>query len=241
LAPWIVLVATVVAAGTLAQQPPAPTTPDSKVPDLEAVQRLLKTRKEYQASLEQLRLLYLKYGDTERAKWAEEELRQYHRVPHNAFRIDLDVPPAAIGQHIGLRNEPAANKLYTWAMSVKDKGWGQDYSDNQRRAEILLQDIVERYPHSDKVSDVAFMLGDIYESKAYKQYRRAAAWYERCVQWNPKTHYEARLRAARLYDHEVKDRQRAIDLYREITTHETDQKRIQEATKRLNELSVPTR
>src|SRR5439155_21003659 len=104
-----------------------------------------------------------------------------------------------------------------------------------------LQHNIETYPQTHKLSKVSFTLGDTNESKAYKQYHRAAAWYERCVQWNPKTHHDARLRAAHLYDHEVNDRRRAIELYREITTHETDQKRIQEATKRLNELSAPAR
>jgi lantibiotic modifying enzyme len=81
------------------------------------------------------------------------------------------------------------------------------------------------------------MLGDIYESKAYKHYRRAAQYYERCYQWNPKTQHEARLRAARIYDKQINERARAIELYREVTTHETDPRRIQEATRRLTDLS----
>ena len=53
----------------------------------------------------------------------------------------------------------------------------------------------------------------------------------------PQDHSDARLRAARLYDKHLNDRTRAIEIYREITTHETDAKRIAEATKRLQELS----
>ena len=45
------------------------------------------------------------------------------------------------------------------------------------------------------------------------------------------------MRAARIYDKQVSDRGRAIELYKEVTTHETDAKRISEATKRLAELS----
>ncbi len=48
---------------------------------------------------------------------------------------------------------------------------------------------------------------------------------------------DARLRAARLYDKQLMDRNRAAELYREVTTHETDAKRIAEAEKRLVELS----
>jgi len=81
------------------------------------------------------------------------------------------------------------------------------------------------------------MLGDLYESKAYKQHRRAAAYYERCFQWNPKTNREARIRAARIYDKQLSERAKAIELYREVVNHETDQRLTQEATKRAADLS----
>ena len=202
--------------------------------DLELVQRLVQARKEYQTILERIRAHYLQTGDLERAKWAEEELRQYHRLPQHAFRPDLDVPPPTLS---GDANIPDANKLFTRAMTYKDKGFGTDYLDNQRRAEILFQQLLTQHPQSDKISDVAFMLGDIYESKAYKQPYRAVEYYHRCYQWNPRTTHEARIRAARIYDKHLHNRAKAIEVYREVTTHETDTRRIQEAQKRISELS----
>ena len=74
---------------------------------------------------------------------------------------------------------------------------GTEYIDNQRRAELLFQQLLTNYPQSDKIDDAAYQLGDIYESKAYKQYRRAAWYFERCVQWNTNTQFDARLRAGR--------------------------------------------
>src|ERR1700730_8067485 len=208
------------AAPPRAQTPPAKST---GINDLELVEKLLMSRRDYQKSLENLRLLYLKSGDLERAKWAEEELRQYHRIPKQAFRLDLDVPPPNL---IGNTNITEANKLFTAAMTYKDKGWGTDYLDNQRRCEILFQKLLTEYPQSNKIDEAAYQLGDIYESKAYRQNRRAAAYFERCFQWNPKTHSDARMRAARIYDKQLADRVRAIEIYREVTTHETDFKRI---------------
>src|SRR5262249_56791040 len=131
---------------------------------------------------------------------------------------------------------PEANELYRRAMTFKGKGWGTDFTDNQRRAELLLQQILSNYPQSDKISDAAYQLGDIYESRAYKQYGRAAQYFERCFQWNPKTQSDARIRAARLYE-QTNERNRALEIYREITTHETDPKRIELANKRLSDLS----
>jgi TolA-binding protein len=203
--------------------------------DIEKVERLLAARRDYQNSLEQLRAHYIATGDVERAKWAEEELRQYHRIAKQAFRLELDVPPPDLKAS---KNIPEANEMYRRAMAYKDKGWsGNDYVDNQRRAELLFQQIISVYPESDKIDDSAYQLGDLYEGRAYRQYRRAAAYFERCFQWNTNTQFDARLRAARLYDKYLAERQRAIELYRDVTTHETDPKWIAEAQKRLTELS----
>jgi hypothetical protein len=216
----------------LAQTPPAPPPPSAKN-DLELVQKLLTVRRDYQTTLEQLRVLYLQAGDIERSKWAEEELRQYHRIPKQAFRLELDVPPPTL---TNLVNVPEANQLYVRAIGYKDKGWGTDFVDNQRRAEILFQELLTKYPQSNKIGDAAYQLGDIYEKPPYKMYRRSAVYFERCFQWNPNTTYDARLRAARLYDTKQLDRGRAIELYREITTHSTDPRVIGEAERRLKEL-----
>jgi TolA-binding protein len=211
-----------------------PRSPGAGASDIELVERLLAARRDYQTTLEQLRAYYTTAGDIERGRWAEEELRQFHRMAKQAYRLELDVPPPTLQ---AAYNVPEANELYRRALAFKDRGWGNDYIDNQRRAELLFQQILTSYPQSDKIDDAAYQLGDIYESKAYRQYRRAAAYYERCVQWNPNTQYDARLRAARLYDRQLNERTRAIELYREVTTHETDPKRLQEASKRLADLS----
>lgn len=203
--------------------------------DLELVQKLNNARKDYQASLEQLRHLYIQAGDVERARWAEDELRQFHRIPKFAFRLDLDVPPPTLK---GETNVPEANQLFIRAMSYKDKGWGTESTDNQRRAEILFQELLSKYPQSNKISDAAYMLGDIYEKQPYRMYRRAAAYFERCFQWNGNTTHDARLRAARLYDRQTLDRARAMELYREVTTHTHDGKQLQEAERRLKELGT---
>ncbi len=202
--------------------------------DIDLVERLLAARRDYQITLEQLRAHYVKVGDLERARWAEEELRQYHRIPKQAYRLELDVPPPTLR---AAQNMPEANELYRRAMAFKDKGWGTDYIDNQHRAEMLLQQLLTSYPQCDKIGDAAYQLGDLYESRAYKQYRRSAQYFERCFQWNPNTHLDARLRAARLYDRQLADRNRALELYREVTQHETDPKRLGEAQRRLSELS----
>jgi len=233
LAPFVLGAAVLIAgAPPRAQTPPPGSGP--RPSDIELVEKLLVARRDYQKTLENLRTHYLQGGDIERAKWAEEELLLYQRIPKPAYRLELDVPPPNLS---GLSNVPEANKLFTRAMAYKDKGWGNDFLDNQRRAEILFQELLTRYPQSDKISDTAYMLGDIYEDKPYRHYRRSAQYFERCFQWNPRTNHDARIRAARIYDRQLAERPRAIELYREVTTHETDPRRLQEAQKRLADLS----
>src|SRR5947208_7618994 len=142
------------ATGALAQAPRATPPAGGKPPsgpasDVELVERLLAARRDYQVALEQLRTNYLSTGDMERARWAEEELRQYHRIPKQAYRLDLDVPPPTLQ---AAYNIPEANELYRRAMLFKDKGWGVDYVDNQRRAELLLQQLPTSDPQTDKLA-----------------------------------------------------------------------------------------
>ena len=158
----------------------------------------------------------------------------YHRIPKHAFNSDLELPPPTLQ---GTTNITEANQLFTRAMQYKDRGWGTDYIDNQRRAEILLQTLLTRYPQSTKIADAAYKLGEVYESKAYRQYRRAAWYFERAFQWNPSMQWDARMRAARLYDRKLMERAKAADIYRQILTHETDLRQKQEAKKRLTALS----
>jgi hypothetical protein len=207
----------------------------TKITDVPLVERLLAARKEYQHTLEALRKHYIKTGDVERARWAEDELKEFHLVKKQVYILELDVPPPTLKAG---ENDAEANKLYRHAMEFKDKGWGQEYTFNQRRAEMQLQKLLTEYPQSNKISDAAFQLGDIYESKAFKQLHRAAAYYERCFQWNKATQYDARIRAARLYERQLNNRGRAAEIYKEIITHETNSGHIEEARKRLQELST---
>ena len=236
---WIPIAAILTAMGGLAlyssaQTPPPTPKPKSPTSDIELVEKLNATRKQYQQTLEQLRQHYINVGDIERSKWAEEELKSYHRFAKRAYRLDVDVPvPTLQAKH----NIPEANELFREAMKYKDKGYGDEYIDNQRRAELLFQRLLDKYPESDKIGETAYQLGDIYEKYRPKaHYHRAAAYFERSFQWNKVGNTDARMRAARIYDRQLSDREKAKAIYKEILTHDTDNKRIDEARKRLEEL-----
>jgi TolA-binding protein len=168
-------------------------------------------------------------------KWVEEELKTYHLMTKPSYRLDIaDVPPATLEAKANIKE---ANNLYTEAMKYKDRGSGTDYLLNQKRAEILLQEILQKHPTSDKIADVAYQLGELYEGRAFKQADRAAAYFERSFQWRKGTHNDALMRAATIYDRTLNDRTKAIEAYREQIHHDTDPGRLKEAEKRLADLT----
>ena len=202
--------------------------------DIEIVEKLNASRKQYHTALEQLRKHYLEAGDIERAKWAEDEIKQYHRMVKYAYRLDIDVPIPTLQAK---QNIPDANALFREAMKYKDRGFGSEYVDNQRRAEILFQMLLDKYPECDKIGDTAYQLGDIYEKyRPTPQYRRGAVYFERSYQWNRIGNSDARMRAAKIYDRHLADREKARAIYQDIINHDTDNNRLAEARRRLEEL-----
>jgi hypothetical protein len=206
----------------------------SPASDVELVERCIAARKEYENSLKALYEYYHRVADKQRSQWTEQELMGYHLLFRPSYNLDVkDVPPPSLEAKVNVRE---ANELYRAAMEYKGKGFGTEYILNQRRAEVLLREILERYPTSDKISDVAYQLGDLYESKAFKQYDRAAKYFERTFQWKKGAATDARLRAATLYDKQLNERAKAIELYRDVIAHDTDADRIKQAERRLAEL-----
>jgi len=209
--------------------------PPAAASDVELVERVIAARKEYETSLRKLREHYDKHGDKQRTGWAEQELVAFHMMFKPSYNLDVqDVPPPNLEAKVNVRE---ANELYRMAMEYKGKGLGSEYTLNMRRAELLLREILEKYPNSDKIADVAYQLAEVYESRAYKQYDRAARYYERSFQWMKGSRTDARLRAAVLYDKQLNERSKAIELYREVTSHDTDADRIKQAERRLGELT----
>jgi hypothetical protein len=208
--------------------------PPPAISDVELVEKCISARKEYENSLRALYEYYHRIADKQRSQWTEQELMGYHLLFKPSYNLDVkDVPPATLEAKTNIRE---ANELYRSAMEYKGRGFGNDYVLNQRRAEVLLREILDKYAASDKISDVAYQLGDIYESKAFKQYDRAARYFERSFQWKKGISTDARLRAATLYDRQLNDRSKAIELYRDEIAHDTDADRIKQAEKRLSDL-----
>lgn len=228
----------VIADNNTPQPPPKAkeATDPGKQSEVELVEAVIKARKDYWTSLDKLRQNYIANNEIEKEKWVEEEIRSFHRMMKYSYRLDIkDVPPPTLQAK---SNIPEANALFRRAMDFKNRGMGDEYLDNQRRAEILLQGLLDRYPESDKIAEAAYHLADIYEDyRPRPQYLRAAAYYERSVQWSKGGSSDARIRAARLYDRQLKMYDKAKEMYKAVLNNDSDTNRIIEAEKRLNEIS----
>lgn len=198
--------------------------------DLELVEKLIEARKNYQQTLEKLWQHYNLVGDSERAAYAKEELLGYHRINRQVFRLDLEIPNKGLQAKF---NYPDANKLYAEAKYFKDQGG----FDNYRRAELKFKELLARYPLCSRIGDAAYQLAEIYESRYFNQPRVAALYYERSHQWNPTAPSDALIRAARIYDRILSERSEALRLYRQVQSQEADPARIQEAERRIAELT----
>ncbi|MGL6075229.1 MAG: tetratricopeptide repeat protein [Fimbriiglobus sp.] len=204
-----------------------------------SIQRVVTAREEYQKSLIALYDHYSKANDREHARWVEDELRSYHVAWKPSYSLELQDP---LPENPSVsKNDPEANELFKTAMIYKGKKDSTEFVLNQRRSEILLQDILRKSPESDKLADVAYELADLYEGKAYKQYERAARYYEHAAKWRKGTRSDALIRAARLHDRVLNDRKKAIELYRKEIQSDTDVTRVKEAEKRLAELTSTRR
>lgn len=199
------------------------------------VRAVVDARRQYQSSLLELYRHYATVGDKERAKWVEDELKGYHLTPKPAYVLDIvDQLPAGLDPK---ENDEQANALFRAAMEYKGKGFGTDYLLNQRRAELLFHQILQEHRTSDKLADVAYELGELYEGRAFQQYARSATYYIRSCEWRKGNRTDARIRAARLYDKQLNEREKAIKTYRDVVAHDTDPERIKEADKRLATLT----
>lgn len=206
--------------------------------DVELVERVIAARKAYLKSLIATYEFYSNIGDKERARWAEDEIKSFHLMPKPSYRVDvLDVPPPNLEAKVNVKE---ANDLFRLASEYRGKGFGTEYVLNQKRAELLFQEILQKYPNCDKIADVAYALGELYEGRAFKEYDRAAAYYERSYQWRKGSITDARLRAAKLYDRQ-NERTKAIELYRDVISSDTDPERIKAAERRLSELTSSKR
>jgi tetratricopeptide (TPR) repeat protein len=206
--------------------------------EVDLVEQVSKFRREYRRSLELLTQHYTVTGDNKKFGWAKEELRALDRMPQYRYIVDAEVLPATLSASERI---PAADELYLAARETKRQaepiGILKD-EEQLRVAREMYNELIRKYPTSDKIDDAAYEVADIYEY--FKDYEIALLYYQRAYQWDPDTPYPARFHAAMLLDKRLHRRDEALELYQEAVLQEGD--RYDEwkmyGEKRIRELST---
>lgn len=207
--------------------------------EVDLVETLLTHRNRYIETLRRLRQYYEEHGNAEKEAWARFELQGLARVQKFRYLLDAEVPSVALRP---TEEIPEADALYEKGRDLMRRGGhgipGIYRQDRMIEAAEVFRELIQRYPNSDKIDDAAFLCGEIHKEYLPGQEPIAIKWYERAWTWNPQTPHPARFQAAVIYDFRLHDRDRALELYREVLKHEAQHKgNVDFATRRIQELT----
>ncbi len=187
--------------------------PVSKAGEMDLIEEIASNRQAYRHGLELLIDFYERAGNNMKKNWAMKELAELDAIPQYRYVIDAEItgPNLRATESIS-----AADMLYSEGMKYKKQGNKllilRD-KDMLRLAMDKFNELIRKYPTSDKIDDAAYHAATIYEY--FKDYSIAVTYYERSFQWNSATSYPGRYKAAYIYDDYFHNRQKALELYKE--------------------------
>jgi hypothetical protein len=200
------------------------------------VEGLVAARNAYKAALQALDRHYLAVAEGTKRQWVHNELTDFARSRKYRYLAEAEIagPNLRAAEAV-----PAADALYKDAMHYKDAFAILDIGKEQKLRIALdkLNRILREHPTSDKIDDAAFHAAEIYRGRHFKDYWRALLYYQRAFQWDPKTPWPARLRAAQVLDRELLDRRAALKLYHEAARLERDERHRREASSRIVDIT----
>lgn len=206
--------------------------------EVELVETMAMHRSHYMQYLRALYRHYLQNGDAFRADLALREiegLRVVEQFKYLRSRID-PIPYAQARDSI-----PKADGLYREGRSLKDHASPLGITNREQMMEALFKfkRLIKKYPESDKVDDAAYHIAEIYHI-TLSDYQHAVVYYLRAFQFDSSTPWPAAYRAAKLYDSELLDRDKALELYWQVVKHDRDKDNVEFASSRIKALVADT-
>jgi tetratricopeptide (TPR) repeat protein len=135
-----------------------------------------------------------------------------------------------------------ANALYAEAVRIEEQAGPLKVVRDEALLKMALEkynQLISKYPTSDKIDDAAFRMAGIYEY--LKDYTNAVKNYQRTYQWNPQTPTTARFKAAYILDTQLARRAEALQIYQDalsrITKSNEHRQWVALAEQRVKELS----
>ncbi len=225
--------------------PPGVELPNISVVDqreVDLVEEMATHRAMYHRTLRLLRDYYKEKGYVQKGKWAEFELADLNKVKPFKYIMAAEIPAESLRPSDSVAQ---ADVLYDKGLELmKQGGHGVPVFFRESTMKDALKafiELVQTYPNSDKIDDAAFYIGEIYKEYFNDQETIAVEWYQRALQWNPKTPHPVRFQLAVVYDFRLHDRARALEYYHQVLGAEGDLDRsnVVFSTRRIQELVKP--
>lgn len=208
-----------------------------KASEIDLVEQMVVNRQAYRRGLELLVQHYTSVGTYEKLGWAKKELAALDVMPQYRYIIDAEIAGEDLRP---TKSIPEADQLYTTAVEIQKQAEPLMLIKDDALLRVALDkynQLIRKYPSSDKIDDAAYKAGGIYEY--FRDYSISLLYYQRTYQWNPETEYAARFHAAFILDKQLHRRSDALKLYQEAVQKEDrfeewrafGEKRIRELTR----------
>ena len=191
---------------------PRPIVDVAKASESDLAEQLSVSSHAYRQAIEAMIKYYTKTGDSMKLGWAKGELNSLNAIPQYKYIVEATAP----GPNLKAGDTIAdADTLYGEAVKLDESaGFLFLKNDGQlRQAVDKYNQLINKYPTSDKIDDAAFRTGRIYERLG--DYKLALLYYQRTYQWDPETSYPAKFKAAFILDRQFHQRDEALKLYQE--------------------------
>ena len=206
--------------------------------EADLVEQMAVNRQAYKQGLELLADFYKRTGNNMKLEWAQKELDALITMPKYNYIIEaITIPPG----HKAVASIPEADELYYDAEETDKEAGRLPILKNENQLRLALvkyNDLIKKYPTSDKIDDAAYNAGVIYEY--FKDYTIALLYFKRSFEWDPETPYPARFRAARILDRDLHRNSEALELYQQAVKIEGQFDKYREwreyAEKRIRDL-----
>lgn len=206
--------------------------------EADLVEKMAVNRQAYRQGLELLASYYMRTGNNMKYEWAQKELAALNTMPKYRYIIEANVAPANLKVSASI---PEADDLFYEAEEINKEAGSLPVLKNENQLRLALEkynEVIKKYPASDKIDDAAYKAGVIYEY--FKDYTIALLYFKRTFQWDPETPHPARFRAARILDQRLHRNAEALQLYQQAVKIEGQFDRYREwrefAEKRIREL-----
>jgi tetratricopeptide (TPR) repeat protein len=165
--------------------------------------------------------MYVAAGNNYKAERIRNVLARVDPMHQYKFIMSAEIPSPDLRPTESIAQ---ANKMFDEACGLFQSGKGiipmfTTSYEQERKSCQLFKQIIDDYPHSDKIALCAYYIGEI--SKEYfNRNVDAVKWYERAWTWDPTIPRPARFQAASVYDYRLMNREKALECYRAAIQHE---------------------